>query len=542
MAHSSPLTTHNSQLTDVIVVGAGHNALIAAAYLGRAGLHVLVLEAGHRPGGNTMTEELTLPGFRHDSCSTAHTLIQANPLLQKNELRLDAHGLRYILPDPVFVVPFADGESLTMYRDVERTVAEIKHYSPHDADAYRELLADWEKLRPLQAAERNAPPLSPEEANALWRGGALGDEGLRIRLAGGLQIIQERFDEPHVQTFIAWVAMMTLEPLDHPFTGLLPFSLTAGRQQNSWAIPAGGSGALVDALAGIIRASGGEILCDSRVTRVMVEGDRAVGVITEDGREYHASRAVLSSAHVNQLPEALGETLDQESAKHIERWEPGLTMFVSHYALSEAPRYRTRSGETSAVAMGMLESIDNLHQVLADFRCGRLHLDQPFLLCLNASLADPTRAPEGRHTLKVISILPYRLAEGPEHWDAIKTQVSQSLLETYLSYTTNLTERHILAATVESPLDLEWRNPNNYRGSCHGGTAAPWQSGWFRPAPRWNGYRTPLPGFYLTGACTHPGGSVSGFPGRNAARAILEDLSISWDEVLEATAGPARMA
>src|SRR5947209_17629757 len=191
---------------DVVVVGAGHNSLIAAAYLGLAGLRVLVLEGQERPGGNTMTEELTLPGFRHDSCSTAHTLIQSNPLMQRNELHLDARGLRYALPDPVFIVPFADGDSLTMYRDLERTAGEIARFSRQDAGAYRQLLADWEYLRPLQAGERNAPPLTPVESNHLWRGSGLGDEGLRIRLSSGLQIIQERFQDPKVQAFIAWVA------------------------------------------------------------------------------------------------------------------------------------------------------------------------------------------------------------------------------------------------------------------------------------------------------------------------------------------------
>jgi phytoene dehydrogenase-like protein len=253
---------------DVIVVGSGHNALIAAAYLGVAGLKVLVLEEQARAGGNTMTEELTLPGFQHDSCSTAHTLIQANPLMQRNELHLAERGLRYILPDPAFVVPFADGGSLTMHRDLQRTVAEIARYSARDAEAYRQLLDDWEYLRPLQAAERNAPPLPPEEATRLWRSGPLGDEGLRLRMMSGLDVIRERFEHPYVQTFIAWVAMMTLEPIDQPYTGILPFSLTAGRQQHSWAIPAGGSGALPEALSRVVRSHGGEIVCNASVDRI----------------------------------------------------------------------------------------------------------------------------------------------------------------------------------------------------------------------------------------------------------------------------------
>jgi phytoene dehydrogenase-like protein len=517
---------------DIIVIGAGHNSLISAAYLGLAGLRVLVLEGQGRPGGNTMTEELTIPGFRHDSCSTAHTLIQANPMLRANELQLDRFGLRYLRPDPVFVISFADGESLTMHRDLEKTVGEIERFSARDAAAYRLLLADWEMLRPLQAAERNALPLPPEESIRLWRSGPLGDEGLRIYLSSGLAIIEERFEEPHVRAFLAWLASMTMEPIDQPHTGILPFSLTAGRQEQSWAIPEGGSGALPDALVRVIEACGGEVVCDASVQDVVIEDGRVVGARTRDGRTYQAGQAVLSSAHIAQLPAMLGDALDGESAAAIDRWRAGLTMFVSHYAISEAPRYRTHDGEVEAVALGTIESVNNLHGVLEDFRRGRLHLDEPMMLCLSPTVLDPSRAPNGGHTLKVIGFLPYELAGGPERWDEVKDEVARTLLDRYLSHTTNLTPDHVLGRLIESPLDLERRNPNNYRGSCHAGAAMPTQSGWYRPAPAWNSYRTPVPGFYLTGASTHPGGSVSGFPGRNAARVILEDLSLSWEDAL----------
>jgi phytoene dehydrogenase-like protein len=518
---------------DILVVGSGHNALVAAAYLATAGKRVHVLEAREQPGGNTMTEELTLPGFRHDSCSTAHTLIQSNPLLRDNELHLDRLGLRYLLPDPVFTVSLGEGQTLTMWRDPERTRREIARFSPRDADAYAELLADWRKLRSLQAKERNAPPLSPEDSTALWRSSDLGDEGLRIKLASGLEIIEERFQSPEVRTFIAWVASMTMDAIDHPSTGVLPFALTAGRQEHSWAIPEGGSGSLVGALLQIVRRAGGDVTCHARARRILIENGRAIGVETQEGRQFLASEAVLSSAHIKQLPESIGSSLDRESERYVERWRAGLTMFVTHYALSEAPRYPIHGSEQPSVAMGTLRSIDDLHQILGDFRRGRMHLKHPFLLCLCPTVVDPGRAPEARHTLKVISILPYELAGGSESWDAIKEEVAGSLFDSFLTHTTNLRREHVLALHVESPLDLERRNSNNYHGSCHGGAPLPTQSGWYRPAPAWNGYRTPLPGFYLTGSCTHPGGSVSAFPGRNAARVMFEDLGLSWNNALE---------
>jgi phytoene dehydrogenase-like protein len=521
---------------DLIVVGAGHNSLITAAYLSAAGMRVLVLEGQKLPGGDTMSEELTLPGFLHDSCSTAHTLIQGNPLLQRNELKLDSFGLRYLQPDPVFVMPFQDGESFTMYRDLERTRREIARYSARDAVAFILLLDDWDKLKPLQAEERNQPPLSAEDTNRLWAGGPLGDEGLRIRMSSGLDVIRERFESPHIQTAIAWLATLTLQSIELPLTGVLPLALTAGRQSNGWAIPAGGSGSLPAALIKIIKAAGGEVVCGSWVKRIIVESEanskrRAVGVETE-GETYRAKRGVVSTAHVTQLAEQLGDNLDRDSRVMIEGWQPGLTMFVSHYALDEAPRYRTQAGDVASVAMGALESIENLQLMLANFNAGQLHLEQPFFLCLSPTIMDPQRAPDGKHTLKIISKQPYALEGGAERWDEIKEEVSDRLLEKYLAYTTNLTRGNVLGRHIESPLDLERRNPNNFRGSCHGGALVPSQSGLFRPAPDWSQYRTPINRFYLTGSCTHPGGSVSGFPGRNAARVIFDALGLSWSDAL----------
>jgi phytoene dehydrogenase-like protein len=149
---------------------------------------------------------------------------------------------------------------------------------------------------------------------------------------------------------------------------------------------------------------------------------------------------------------------------------------------------------------------------------------------------DPTRAPAGKHTFKLISFLPYELAEGPEHWDQVKDEVAARLFEQLARLTTNLSERIVLGRYVNSPLDLERRNPANWRGSCHGGASTPQQSGYFRPVEGWSSYRTPVAALYQTGACTHPGGSVSGLPGRNCATVLLHDLGSSLEAAIGAGA------
>ena len=518
---------------DIVVAGAGHNSLLTAAYAARAGFKVLVLEGSSRIGGDTTCEELTLPGFIHDPCATAHNLIQSNPLMRNDELHLDRYGLRYLVPDPVFTMPFRDGRSITMWRDLDRTGAELARFSTADAEAYRQLLVDWQAMAPIVNEERENPPRPPQEVAARTRAGAMGDRMLAIRRATALDVITERFQDEHVRAFFAWIAFMTLHPLDEPETGLLAFSLVAGRQRFSWILPEGGSIRLPLALARIIEENGGTILTEKPVTRIVVEGGRATGVVTVDGSAYRATHAVVSTIHIRHLPGIVGEeNLPAEYRAGIARWQPSLTMFASHYALSEAPRFLTESEPLESVTMGGMESLASLHRMLSAFRSGQLDLDDPVLLAITPTVIDPTRAPAGKHTFKLISFLPYELAEGPKRWDQLKDEVAARLFDQVARLTTNLSERIVLGRYINSPLDLERRNPANWRGSCHGGASSPQQSGYFRPVEGWSSYRTPVAALYQTGACTHPGGSVSGLPGRNCASVLLSDLGSSLEDAI----------
>ena len=521
---------------DIVFAGAGHNNLVAAAYAARAGFRVLVLEGASRIGGDTGTEELTLPGFLHDPCATAHNLIQSNPLMRNNELELDRHGLKYLYPDPVFTMPFLDGSSITMWRDVERTCAELARFSAADAAAYRQLLADWDLMAPVVNDERASMPRPPDEVVSRTLASAMGEKMQKIRDARAIDIVKERFSDEHVRAFFAWIAFMTLHPLDEPETGLMAFALAAGRQRFSWILPEGGSIQLPLALARDIEEHGGTIITSKRITRIAVEGGRATAVETEDRSTYEADRAIVSTIHVKHLAGIVGEqNLPGAYLAGVARWKPNLTMFVTHYALSEAPRFRMADGLRPAVTMGALESLDAYGAMLSAFRAGKIDLQEPVFLVLTPSVIDATRAPAGKHTFKVVSFLPYELAQGPEHWDAIKQEVSNELFERLSLLSPNLSKRIVMAEHVESPLDLERRNPANWRGSCHGGANSPEQSGFFRPVEGWASYRTPVAGLYQTGACTHPGGSVSGLPGRNCAEVLLRDLGSSLEEAIAGT-------
>src|SRR5437764_4388521 len=298
---------------DVVVAGAGHNSLIAAAYLTRARYRCRVLDARAIAGGGVASEESLLPGFRLDSCSTGHTLIQTNPLLADDELRLiSERGLTYLEPDPVGHVVFPDGESLTMWLEKERTCEEIARFSRADADAYRKLLAEYDAVKDVFARQRFTPVGFGPSFGEMLAGRPGANRWLRRAALSAWEVVRHEFSSRHVQSFMLWMAFQTGQPVDSAGSGPLAYSIVFGRQRRSWTIPRGGSGELVRALAEVIEDGGGEIVCGRRVVRLVLEGGRCVGVETDGGEVHLAGEAVLSTIHVKDLvqmaaPECWGE-------------------------------------------------------------------------------------------------------------------------------------------------------------------------------------------------------------------------------------------
>ncbi len=518
---------------DVVVAGAGHNSLVAAAYLARAGLSVLVLEAADEIGGDTRSGPLALAGYEHDLCSTAHNLIQSSPTLRNDELGLFAHGLEYLHPDPVCHIPFPDGASLTMWRDAQATAEEIARFSRRDADAYLRLLSDYAEIAPLYGRWRYTPVGSGPALESLLAGAAGGSRWLRVAAMAAADVVNHLFEEPHVCAFLLWMAFMTMNPLERPGGGMLAYSLVFGRQRDSWVLPRGGSSALARALRRVIEACGGEIRTSEPVRALVVEGGRCTGVETASGEQFRARRGVLSTIHLKHLIEmAPAAAWGEDFLFAVDTWQAGIPMFVAHYATSTPLRVASASGAIDVVAAGTPGSVERMLAVEHDVRRGRVVTDDPVLLVLCPSVADPSRAPAGRHTLKVVGFQPYDPGGGPERWDEIKHEVAAANLAHLRRYAPGLGEEAILESDVRSPLDLERQNAHNWRGSCHGGDAGPAQSGPLRPAAGFAAHRMPIPGLYQTGATTHPGGSVSAGPGRNAAAVILEDCGMALEDVV----------
>ena len=515
---------------DVVVIGAGHNSLVAAAYLARAGLEVVVVEANDTVGGNTRTEALTLPGFAHDSCSSAHVLIQNNPMIRDDELGLlSDHGLDYLATDPAVVLPQEDGELLVMHRDLQATATELARWSTDDARAFEQLIGEWRGG--LAAAHGRWSSHLPQPDD-----GPDGDTARRyldLRGRSAWDVVHERFAHPVVRSFMLWLAMATIQDPRRPGTGFLPSSLAAGRLDFGWTTPVGGSQALPDALVRSLEKDGGRVVCGAPVTGIGTDGERATSVRVACGDVIRASRAVVAGGHITKLPAMLeGRSPTADLARAHDTWRPGLSVLAVHAALRGDLAFGPAGLPSAAAGLG---TADGVVRHLDRFAAGEWDADDPWLLVVNQTAVDPTRRPaEGGGTFKILTIAPYELSGG-RSWAEEKDEYSARIVELVRRSATGLDPSDILDIRTESPLDVAAHNPQNVGGSCHGGEF--WVDGGIDGEVHagWQRYDTDVPGLFLTGACVHPGGSVSGRPGRNAARTVLTSLGVDPSTVM----GPA---
>jgi phytoene dehydrogenase-like protein len=486
---------------DFVVAGAGHNSLVCSAYLARAGYRVLVLEGRPTIGGGCKTAEVCLPGFKEDLCSSVHGGIQNNPLLRDHELPLSDYGLEYIEPDPVMHIPFIDGISLTVWRDLDRTCESIAGFSNKDAEIFRRLVSEFRHA----ASDRSG----------YWQ---------RLNAMSGYDAVCVLFESRYMRAASLACGHFGGVPGGDFGTGNQAFSLV-GQVLNGRPIAKGGSGMLSVALGRYLEASHGTILTNKPVTRLIIENGKCTGVECSDGTQYRAEKAVISTIHVKHLVNmAPRELWGAEFNRNLETYQPEHAMFSFHYATSAPPRYPLAGGGTiSTVEAALMEQPESVLLMNYDNDRGELRLDDVPLQIVSPSVGDPSRAPTGYHTVKIEGTLPYALKEGPKHWDQVKEQVAETLLGRLRRVSPSLSPESILAKFLESPLDIERMNPAMWRGSAHHGD---------RRVPQQVPYKMPVPGLYQTGACTAPGGSITGMPGRNAAVAILKDFGSSLEAVL----------
>lgn len=523
---------------DGIFVGGGHNSLVTAGYLARAGLDVLVLEANEVTGGGVTTEEVTLPLFKHNLHAFFVRWTSEDRIWR--DLGLDGCGVTSLHPEVQNGLPFDGGQdALLNYTDMGRSVEAIRELSAEDAVAYERLHGEFSNLiARIDGPLRFSPPLPGAEQRELLARSPLGRRYLDLADRSALDIVLDAFESEPLRALVLFNVAVRgyLGVLDVPGTGYC--ALLALANAHGVRMIEGGSAEMAKALTRAVYHGGGRLATSARVASIEVRDGRAVAVETTDGRRVRARRFVASNIPADQtLLDLVGSAhLDPslvEDLRGYQGLEEGL--FGAHYALRRRPRFAAESRRPELpralnVALGYEQTSD----VLEDMEAlrARTVTDHTAFHASFPTVNDPTQAPAGAHTAFGWQFVASREADGADRvWgEADDARQVERITSVYRRYFPDFDEC-VLAAAPHSPTATAAYLPSMPRGDRHHGSYHPDNWGENRPHPSLSNYRTPVDGLYLCGASQHPGGSFNGTPGFNAAGAIADDQGVNvWWE------------
>jgi phytoene dehydrogenase-like protein len=519
---------------DAVVVGGGHNGLVCAAYLARAGRRVLVLERRHVVGGAAVSEELH-PGFTFSVCSYVVSLFRPHII---RELQLARHGLE-IIPLECAFSPLPDGDSLVRWDDPHRTRREIARFSPRDAEIYPEFGMTMARLarfaKPLIDAPAPDPgALDPREWLVLARLGrhfrALGPDlrylQLKLTTMSAADFLDAWFESDVLKapmavsgiigTFLGVRSPGTAYVLLHHYMGEIDGAFRA------WGFARGGTGRVSAAIAAAAREHGAEIVTHAPVERIRIAGGRATGVVLASGDEI-AARVVVSAVdpHRTFLRLVEAEHLDPDFLAGVRRYKMRGSSGKVNLALDRLPEFTCRPGDGPHLRgdIAIAPSVDYLERAYDDAKYGSWSR-RPYLNVVIPSVVDPSVAPPGKHVLSAfVQYAPYAIEDGPQRWPAHREAFGDAVVDTLAEYCPSLKES-ILFRQVLTPWDLE-QEFGLTEGNIFHGELGLEQLLFLRPVAGWARYRTPLARLWLAASGAHPGGGVMGAPGELAAKALL---------------------
>jgi len=521
---------------DAIVIGAGHNGLVAACYLARAGLDVLVLERNSFVGGAAVSRKL-YDGFTYSNCSYVCSLLRTEII---RALDLPHYGLQ-VIPYEGGCTLMRNGEHLALYDNHDALRREIARHSRRDAEAYERYVRDMMRhcrfIKPLLLREPPDPTsLRPRDLQELlWLGrhfSGIGEarmyDALRFWTQSCAELLEEYFESEIVKAHLAGSGIIgtalgprspgTAYVLLHHYMGSIDGTVGA------WGFARGGMGAITQALAASLQASGGSVRCDASVAEVRVRHGRAQGVVLESGEELSA-RLVISNMDVRRtfLNTVAAEHLPPEFVQQVRRFKIRGSSGKLNIALDGMPHFPAIPQGSPCIRgdLHVTDTIDMLERAYDDWKAGRWSA-APYIDMLIPTQIDPTMVPHGKHYMSVfVQYCPYELAEGewtPDKRDAF----GKTVIDTIAAHSPNFKDL-ILHAEIRTPREIE-SEVGLTEGNIFQGELTFDQLLFNRPIPGYAQYRSPLKCLYMCGSSTHPGGGVMGAPGYNAARAVLRDL------------------
>ena len=528
--------SHRRKPHDVIVVGAGHNGLVAACYLARGGLNVLVLERNPYIGGAAVSREL-YSGFKYSNCSYVCSLLRTEII---RSLDLPAHGLQ-IIPYEGGCTLMRDGGHLALYDNHDALRREIARHSHKDAEAYerfvRDMLRHCRFIKPLLL---RAPPdpvsVTPAGIRELLDFGrhfhGLGEQRMydtmRLFAISCADLLDEYFESEIVKAHLAGSSIIgtalgprspgTAYVLLHHYMGSIDGTVGA------WGFARGGMGAITQSLGAALRAAGGQVRSEAAVQRILTHNGRAAGVVLASGEEIRA-RVVVSNLDVRRtfLESMDPADLPEEFVDQVRKFKIRGSSGKLNIALDGLPRFPAIPAGSPCTRgdMHITDTIEMLERAYDDWKDGRWS-QRPYVDMLIPTQVDPTMAPPGKHYMSVfVQYCPYELAAGP--WtEERRAGFGRTVIDAIAEHSPNFKEL-ILHAEIRTPWELE-QEVGLTEGNIFQGELTFDQLLFNRPIPGYARYRSPVRGLYMCGSSTHPGGGVMGAPGANAASAILGDL------------------
>jgi len=464
---------------DAVVVGAGPNGLAAALTLAAAGLRVQVVEGASTAGGGCRTAELTVPGVRHDVCSTVHPLAAASPFFRW--MRLQERGVRLLHPEVAFAHPLPQADAGAVYRSIEATADGLGADGRRWARTYQPLVDRLDDIVPAALAPLRRIPSHPVRAGRF--------APIALRSAAG---VTGRFRGEQAKALVAGVSAHAMLPLDRLPTGAFGALLTLLAHGVGWPVVEGGSQVIVDVMTSALTELGGQVVTGHWVSSL---------------DELPPSRVVLFDLAPSQVAEICGDRLPGRYQTALRRYRHGPGVCKVDWALSgPVPWLDEACRRAGTVHVG--GTFDEVAAAEGEVAAGR-HPERPFALVVQPSLVDPTRAPDGRQVL-------WAYCHVPAHSTVDMTAAIEAQIERFAPGFRDL----VVARSTMTAADEQQMHPNYVGGDINVGAATLRQM-LFRPVVRWNDYATPNPTLFLCGSATPPGGGVHGMCGHNAARSVL---------------------
>jgi phytoene dehydrogenase-like protein len=504
-----------NDVADAVVIGSGHNGLVAANLLADAGWDVVVCEATADIGGAVRSAEITAPGFTNDLCSAFYPLSAASPALR--ELDLASYGLEWTHAPAVLAHALPDGRAAVLSRDIEVTAASVDEFAAGDGDRWRRAYERWLDISgELLAAMLTPFPPVRAGGRLAYRLGAGGALRLARTFALPVRALADHmFAGEGAKVLLTGLALHTDLSPDETAGGGYGALLAMLGQQYGFPVPVGGAQRITDALVRRLTARGGSVITEARVERVVVRDGRALGVICADGRRYRGRRAILADVpapvlygHLVGAGHLPARLLDDLRAF---RWDDGIVKV--DWALSAPAAWAAPVAGAGTVHVG--PDVDGLAHYTTDIALGRTPTD-PFLLVGQMTTADPTRSPAGTESMWAYTHVPHGV-----DWTDKDLAAHAERIEALMEQRAPGFGALVVGRRVAGPGALEAENPGLVGGAINGGTAAAYQQLFFRPVPGLGRADTPVDRLYLAGPSAHPGGGVHGAPGANAARAAL---------------------